>query len=263
MKRLCVILLSFLVTSLSVQSVSAENFDFSLAVNNKVQTTKSFNATINVSGSGDVAAVIFIVVFDPSVIEFSSASLQDGLDGKIESACSDGTVTIVFLNSNGETLNSESNGFINLRFKAQSTPCTAYLTIYSQQAVSSDENYLPTTSGIEYPIELQETISGSVSLADGAKVESKSSSAGSNIMANSSTQSTIIEFNNTAQQSSDASFGADSSDGDCTLFIFGFVVAMCVAGIAVAFYALGKKKGKKVLAQKVETPQENQEDKTE
>lgn len=234
------------------------DLNYSLAVNNKLQTGKSFNADITLFGRGNVAAVIFTVCFDSSVMEFKSAQISDGVSGKLKANCSEDQVAIVYLNTNGQELNADGTSLINLKFKALSKPCTAFMTIYGEQAVSAQEQRLSCEFGVEYSVELMDKISGEVSLAGGSSVK-KTSSNSSSKRANSKSSSskTFLKPGDAKQNGStsynsqpNSSFGSQTSaESNNVMFIFGFVVALCVVSAVAGIYAFGKKRGEMKLAQ--------------
>lgn len=264
-KRILIGVLAIIIAFISVTECFAadSNADvgYSLAVNNKLQTNKSFNAEITLSGRENVAAMIFTVCFDSSVMEFKSAQISDGADGKLEANCVGDQVKLVFLNTKGQELNADGTGIITLKFKALSNPCTAFMTIYGEQAVSAQEVRLSCEYGVEYSVELMEKISGEVSLANGSSLKNTSSSGASSKSSNSKSSSSkasnqsgnIKQNGSTSYQSQmNDSFGSQSSgESNNAKFIFGFIAALCVVCAVAGIFVLGKKRGETQLAQKL------------
>lgn len=257
MKKTLSLISALIILLISIQTTFAADFSYALAVESKLQTGKSFNAEITVSGGGNVAAVIFTVYFDSSVIEYSSASLSDGTDGKLESYCDGGTLKLVFLNTKGISLGSDNKGIITLKFKATSTPCNTFITVYGEQAVNAQEVRLSCDSGIEYSVELAEKVSGTVSLAQGSTVSGSSSenekSQSSGAKSKQSSGDTKKNGVTSYPQSSNASFGsASDSESNLIMIIFGFIIALCVMCAALGIYTFGKKRAEMQLEQKQE-----------
>ncbi|MGN1113006.1 MAG: cohesin domain-containing protein [Acutalibacteraceae bacterium] len=261
MKRLCSLFISLTIVLLAIFPVLAADYGCSLTLDSKVQTGKGFTVQLNVFGGGDVAASLFTVCYDPSVMELKSASLSDGTDGKLEYSISEGTASLVFLNEKGEKLTQDEKGIISLRFNALSTPCNAFITLYGEQAVSHDESYLPCGYGVEYPIELAERVSGSVSRSGGTKVESSPSSGSSKSSSkNSSSESSrASDISGQEHLSASASYSngtvtsLGSSENPQSPFIyimFGVIITLCVVCAALVIYRAGKRRGELQQAQK-------------
>ncbi|MCQ4022156.1 MULTISPECIES: cohesin domain-containing protein [unclassified Ruminococcus] len=257
MKRIISMLAAVLILLSATQPVLAAEYCYSLTLNSKVQTGKSFKAQLNVFGGGDVAAAIFTVCFDSSVMELKSAELCDGTDGKLEYNTVGGTTKLVFLNTKGQPLTGEENGIISLKFKALSTPCNAYITLYCEQAVCCNESYLPCSYGVEYPVELADKISGSVSRSSGTKVNSKPSSSSSNSKASSADKGSSISGSESSEgltqqhQNGIVSLGSKEAAQSNTAYIMlGAVITLCVVCAVFAIYKVGKKHGEAEQAQK-------------
>ncbi len=254
MKRLITFLLSLSILFLSVADCSAADIGYSMLLDSKIQTGKSFSAEIAVSGGVSLSAMIFTVKFDPSVIDFSKASVIDGADGMIEEHCENGSLKIVFLSPNGIGLSGEGNNIIEIKFKARQEPCNTYLTVYGEQAVSGSESRLSCDYGVEYRIELANKVSDNVGRAGGTAVSGSSSSKASSSSASSgrrtssssaskggSSSKDDTSFNNSENITSLGATGSTQSDN--ALFICGFIAALCLACGAAGLYALGKKRG--------------------
>ena len=252
MKRLITFLLSISILFLSVADCSAADIGYSMLLDSKIQTGKSFSAEIAVSGGVSLSAIIFTVKFDPSVIDFSKASVIDGADGKIEEHCENGSLKIVFLSPNGIGLSGEGNNIIEIKFKARQEPCSTYLTVYGEQAASGSESRLSCDYGVEYRIELANKVSDNVGRAGGTAVSGSSSSKTSSSSASSSRRTSSsskgsssakddTSFNNSENITSLGANGSTQSDN--ALFICGFIAALCLACGAAGLYALGKKRG--------------------
>ncbi len=260
----------------------AADVGYSLRVDNKVQTGKSFKTKIAVSGGSRLAAMIFTLCFDSSVMEFSSASLCEGAAGQIEEYCENGNLKIVYLNTRGISSAGDSE-IIEVKFKALDNPCTAFLSLYGEQAVSADEKRLSCDYGFEYTVELQEKISGAVGQASAAEIKKSSSSSSGDSKSSSKDKSSSSKSSSKSPKSSKSDSGSDGSYGthsaltesgeavslgsasdtqsDNTLFICGFVAAICVVCLAAAIYAFGKKRGEMKIAKSAEKAKDADEDK--
>lgn len=257
MKRLFTIFITLTIALMSIVSASAADYDCTLALDSKVQTGKSFKVQLNVLGSGDIAAAIFTVCFDSSVMELKSAGLADGIDGKLEYNVSGNTASLVFLNVGGEQLSSDEKNIITLNFKASATPCRAYITLYCEQAVSSDESRLSSGFGFEYPVELAEKVSGSVSRSSGTKVSSSSSGSSKKPSSKTSGSGTSRvsgqEHTNAStsfSQGTVTSFGSSENPQSHAPYIFlSVITTLSVVGAGIAVYIIGRKHGESHKAQ--------------
>lgn len=257
MKRLFTIFIALTIALMSIVSASAADYDCTLSLDSKVQTGKSFKVQLSVLGSGDVAAAIFTVCFDSSVMELKSAGLADGIDGKLEYNVSGGTASLVFLNVGGEQLSSDEKNIITLNFKASATPCRAYITLYCEQAVSSDESRLSGGFGVEYPVELAEKVSGSVSRSSGTKVSSSSSgsskSPSSKNSASGASRVSGQEHTNAStsfSQGTVTSLGSSGNSQSHAPYIFlSVITTLFVVGAGIAVYIIGRKHGESHKAQ--------------
>lgn len=257
MKRLFTIFIALIIALMSIVSASAADYDCTLSLDSKVQTDKSFKVQLSVLGSGDVAAAIFTVCFDSSVMELKSAGLADGIDGKLEYNVSGGTASLVFLNVGGEQLSSDEKNIITLNFKASATPCRAYITLYCEQAVSSDESRLSGGFGVEYPVELAEKVSGSVSRSSGTKVSSSSSgsskSPSSKTSGSGASRVSGQEHTNAStsfSQGTVTSLGSSGNSQSHAPYIFlSVITTLFVVGAGIAVYIIGRKHGESHKAQ--------------
>lgn len=257
MKRLFTIFIALIIALMSIVSASAADYDCTLSLDSKVQTGKSFKVQLSVLGSGDVAAAIFTVCFDSSVMELKSAGLADGIDGKLEYNVSGGTASLVFLNVGGEQLSSDEKNIITLNFKASATPCRAYITLYCEQAVSSDESRLSGGFGVEYPVELAEKVSGSVSRSSGTKVSSSSSgsskSPSSKTSGSGASRVSGQEHTNAStsfSQGTVTSLGSSGNSQSHAPYIFlSVITTLFVVGAGIAVYIIGRKHGESHKAQ--------------
>ncbi|MGN0441332.1 MAG: cohesin domain-containing protein [Acutalibacteraceae bacterium] len=257
MKRLFTIFIALIIALMSIVSASAADYDCTLSLDSKVQTGKSFKVQLSVLGSGDVAAAIFTVCFDSSVMELKSAGLADGIDGKLEYNVSGGTASLVFLNVGGEQLSSDEKNIITLNFKASATPCRAYITLYCEQAVSSDESRLSGGFGVEYPVEFAEKVSGSVSRSSGTKVSSSSSgsskSPSSKNSASGASRVSGQEHTNAStsfSQGTVTSLGSSGNSQSHAPYIFlSVITTLFVVGAGIAVYIIGRKHGESHKAQ--------------
>ncbi|MGN0498672.1 MAG: cohesin domain-containing protein [Acutalibacteraceae bacterium] len=250
MKKLLSLFSSLLIVVFTIQPALALDYDYSLSLDSKVQTGKSFTVQLNVLGSGDVAAAIFTVCFDQTVMELKSASLSDGIDGKLEYNTNGNTATLVFLNIKGEPLSSAEKGIITLKFNALSTPCNAFITLYGEQAVSNDETRLACGYGVEYPIELAEKVSGSVSRSSGTQVSSSpnsSKSSSSKISGSGASKVAGQEHTNASasySQGTLTSLGSSENPQSHLPYIFLSVIStLCVVSAAIGIYLVGRKHG--------------------
>lgn len=279
MKKYLSILVSAFFIILLVTNVAASGLEPGLIVDDKVKTGKSFTAEITLSGDTPVSACVFTVCYDTSVMQFSSAQLRDGIDGDLEYNDMGGTVQIVFLSTSGVQLGGETS-LVEVKFKSGQAECLTNLIIYVEQAVSSSENRIDCSSGKEYTMAIQENIDGEVSRASGSSVSSEANSSSGSSRGDSAENSgnggvsvyngSIVteegEYQSaTASFSSDdldSSFGADSNIGaDNTLFICGFIAAICLACAAGGIYLFGKKRAELKLASNRDNS--DPEDKTE
>lgn len=257
MKRLFTIFIALTIALMSIVSASAADYDCTLSLDSKVQTGKSFKVQLSVLGNVDVAAAIFTVCFDSSVMELKSAGLADGIDGKLEYNVSGGTASLVFLNVGGEQLSSDEKNIITLNFKASATPCRAYITLYCEQAVSSDESRLSGGFGVEYPVELAEKVSGSVSRSSGTKVSSSSSgsskSPSSKNSASGASRVSGQEHTNAStsfSQGTVTSLGSSGNSQSHAPYIFlSVITTLFVVGAGIAVYIIGRKHGESHKAQ--------------
>lgn len=257
MKRLFTIFIALIIALMSIVSASAADYDCTLSLDSKVQTGKSFKVQLSVLGNGDVAAAIFTVCFDSSVIELKSAGLADGIDGKLEYNVSGGTASLVFLNVGGEQLSSDEKNIITLNFKASATPCRAYITLYCEQAVSSDESRLSGGFGVEYPVELAEKVSGNVSRSSGTKVSSSSSgsskSPSSKTSGSGASRVSGQEHTNAStsfSQGTVTSLGSSGNSQSHAPYIFlSVITTLFVVGAGIAVYIIGRKHGESHKAQ--------------
>lgn len=246
MKKALLPVFVLLIIFTSMQTALAADFDCALAVESKVQTGKSFNAEIAVSGGGDVAAAVFTVFFDCSAVEYKSSKLIDGIGGQLEAYCDNDTLKLVFLNTKGVPLSADGKPIISIKFKALSSPSNSSILLYGEQAVSSDENRLSSCGGTEYSIELAEKVSTSPSLAKGEKTSKsvteqskKSKSAGSGAAQNQGSEVTA----SSKKQSSAVSLGSDS-DGNFMTVTFIIVIALCLICASFGIYTFGKSRAK-------------------
>ena len=264
MKRLCSLFISLAIVLLAIIPALAADYGCSLTLDSKVQTGKGFTALLNVFGGGDVAAALFTVCYDPNVMELKSASLADGIDGKLEYSISEGTASLVFLNAKGETLAQDERAIITLKFNALSTPCNAYITLYGEQAVSSDESYLLCGYGIEYPIELAEKVSGSVSRSGGTRVNTSPSSGSSKNSSSKSSKASNISGQEHPNASTSYSNGTVTSLGSgenpqspFIYIVFGVIIALCVVCAVTVIYRAGKRRGEIHQSQKSDRENSN------
>lgn len=267
MKKFLSLISVFLIVTLSVVNSTAVDFNYGLAVNDKVQTGKTFNAEIIASGVGNIAAVIFTVCFDPKVVEYKSASLSEGIDAKLETNGENSQVKLVFLNVHGQNLKSESTGIINLRFKALSTPCNAFITIYGEQAVNVQEHRLSCKYGEEYPIEFMDKLNGPVSLSKGRTVSSsKSTSSSKNNKSKSKSDSDKIGDDLSDEDpkgNGTTSYGSagDSSFNSAWLIFLVIAVICLVCGCGAVFVFYKKRAKQKISDSDTDMAAESDDDK--
>lgn len=256
----------------AVHHAAAVGLTPGLIVDNKVKTGKSFTAEITVSGNVALSACIFTLCYDPSVMEFSSAQLSGGVDGDLEYNDQGGIVKIVFLSTQGVQLSGET-GLVEAKFKSGQSECEANLIIYVEQAVSSSESRIDCSSGREYTLAIQQSIDGDVTRASGSAVSSRSNSSSHTSSGNSSYSRAggdgVSVYNGSivteegeyisaaadfASEDSDSSFGASNTASDNTLFICGFIAAVCLACAAGGIYLFGKKRAELKLATNKDNP---------
>ena len=263
MKKLISPFLLVLFILLSVINAAAVGLEPGLIVDNKVKTDDSFTVAITLSGNASISACVFTLCYDPAVMEFSSAQLSGSVAGDLEYNDLGGVVKLVFLSTQGVQLSSETS-LIEAKFKSGVIECEANLIIYVEQAVSSGESRIDCSTGREYLLAIQENIDGEVARASGAAVSSQSTSSrissensassdaggvsvynGSIITEEGEYMSAAADF---ASEDSDSSFGASNTASDNTLFICGFVAAVCLACAAGGIYLFAKKRAELKLA---------------
>ncbi len=241
------IMVAFLINS-STSYMAYDTLSASVEAPLEVEQGKGFTVGLQAKCNSTVSVVMFTVVHSDN-IEYKECKVNDNDSGYIEEMYSDNGLSVIYVNTAGIVANKPTN-LVDITFKADTAPSTAYIQIYTSNGVSSDEKPLVSENGKEYSINIVEKVTAKQSASERKLENSSDLEADSN--ENSSAESSAInkKIPDTKTDLHDIPVAEEirvvssidvSEAGNVKFFIAGTIFAVAVIAVIGISYKTGKK----------------------
>lgn len=178
MKKCCAVILSILLFFYAAIPVgAAAEVRYGLNIPSQAAVGKSVSAQIVLSsGSGcDLGAMLFTVAYDTEALTYREATLCAGAPGELRAYDDNGILKIIYLNTSGTSLSSESKELITLRFTASASEQKTALTLHGEQAASVQGQRLSYENPSAYDVSVQKKVPETPAPAKARKITASSS----------------------------------------------------------------------------------------
>lgn len=243
----CFIIVAFLINS-STPYMAYDTLCALLEAPSEVELGKRFTISLQAKCNSAIGAVMFTVEHSENV-EYSECRVNDGGFGYIEKTYSDNRLSIIYVNTSG-IVAIQPTSLVEITFKADNTPATAYFNVYTSNCASSDEKPLVSDNKKEYSINIVET---AVNKQPATEREHKNDSI-SNVDCNENSSSESLAVNKSipdtkadlpdvpvAEEITVVSSIDVAESGDIKLFVAGSIFAIAVVAVIGISYNTGKK----------------------
>lgn len=181
------IMVAFMINS-STPCIAYDTLYASVEAPSEVEQNKSFTVSLQATCSSTIGIAMFTVVHSDN-IEYKDCKVNDSDSGYIEEVYSDNRLSVIYINTSGIVAN-QPTSLIDITFRTDNTPSTAYIQLYTSNCASVDEKTLVSDNSKEYSISIVEKVKNKQSASERNLENSSASSVESN--ENSSSDSSAI-----------------------------------------------------------------------
>lgn len=149
------IMVAFMINS-SIPYTAYDTLCASVEAPSEIEQNKSFTVSLQAMCSSTVGVAMFTVVHSDN-IEYKNCRVNDGDSGYIEEVYCDNRLSVIYINTSG-IVATKPTSLVDITFKADNAPSTAYIQLYTSNGASADEKPLASDNGKEYCINIVEKV---------------------------------------------------------------------------------------------------------